>query len=206
MNKKTIINASLAIAIALCCAILIFAFQSKTVSPDNTNESAVSNTLNIAGIGGAFSLTDTKGETVTDENLKGQYSLLFFGFTYCPAICPTELQKITEAYIALPKATQDRLKLYFITLDPERDTKEILKNYVELFHPNLTGLYGSVEQIETIKKAFKVYGAKVPQGDSYTIDHSSFIYLMGKDGKLLRIFKGSDKADFIKDELEKIIL
>lgn len=202
MNKKLIINAIFGVALALCAAVLLFTLQTK---PPAATKETTPYTINVSGIGGPFTLTTHKGETITEKNLVGHYSLLFFGFTYCPAICPTELQKITETYAALPKAVQDKLKLYFITIDPERDTKDILKNYVELFHPKLIGVYGTIEQTDAIKKAYKIYAAKVPQGDSYTMDHSSFIYLIGKDGKLIRVFKGSDKSDFIKAELTKII-
>lgn len=148
-------------------------------------------------IGGAFTLINQDGKTVTDKDFANKYLLIYFGFASCPAICPTELQKITEAYQALPKPWQERIQPLFITIDPERDTPAILKNYVELFMPQLIGLTGSVEQIEAAKKAYKVYGAKVPEGDSYTMDHSSFIYFMGLGGKPLAMFKTADTADTI---------
>lgn len=148
-------------------------------------------------IGGAFTLVDQNGKTVTDKDFSSKYLFIYFGFASCPAICPTELQKMTEAYQALPRAWQDRIQPVFITIDPERDTPSILKNYVELFMPQMIALTGSMDQIETVKKAYKVYGAKVPDGDSYTMDHSSFIYFMGPGGKPLAMFKTSDTADSI---------
>lgn len=148
-------------------------------------------------IGGAFTLVNQDGKTVTDKDYTGKYLFIYFGFTACPAICPTELQKMTEAYEALPKPWQDRIQPLFITIDPERDTPEVLKNYVELFLPNMVGLTGSKDQIEAAKKAYKVYGAKVPQGDDYTMDHSSFIYFMGLSGQPLAMFKTTDSADKI---------
>ncbi len=148
-------------------------------------------------IGGAFTLVDQEGKTVTDKDFANKYLMIYFGFASCPAICPTELQKMAEAYGALPKPWQERVQPMFITIDPERDTPAILKNYVELFMPQLLGLTGSVEQIEAVKKAYKVYGAKVPEGDSYTMDHSSFIYFMGLGGTPMAIFKTSDTADVI---------
>jgi protein SCO1/2 len=148
-------------------------------------------------IGGAFTLVNQDGKTVTEKDFANKYLLIYFGFASCPAICPTELQKITEAYQALPKPWQERIQPLFITIDPERDTPAILKNYVALFMPQLIGLTGSVEQIEAVKKAYKVYGAKVPEGNSYTMDHSSFIYFMGLGGKPLAMFKASDTADTI---------
>lgn len=145
-------------------------------------------------IGGAFTLIDQDGKTVTDQDFAGKYLMIYFGFASCPAICPTDLQKMTEAYDSLPKAWQQRIQPIFITIDPERDTPAILKNYVGLFMPQLAGLTGTVEQIEAVKKAYKVYGAKVPEGDSYTMDHSAFIYFMGPGGKPMAMFKHSDTA------------
>ena len=148
-------------------------------------------------IGGSFTLVNQDGQTVTEKDYASKYLFIYFGFASCPAICPTELQKMTEAYESLPKAWQNRIQPIFITIDPERDTPAILKNYVELFMPQMVGLTGSAEQIEAVKKAYKVYGAKVPEGDSYTMDHSSFLYFMGVGGKPLAMFKASDTAETI---------
>lgn len=153
------------------------------------------------GIGGAFTLIDQNGKTVTDKDFADKYKLIYFGFTSCPAICPTELQKISEAYKALPPEVQQKIQPIFITVDPERDTPEVLKNYVDLFMPELMGLTGTVEQIDAVKKSYKIYATKVPEGDTYTMDHSSFVYLMGIDGQVLSLFKAADKADFIKGRI-----
>lgn len=149
------------------------------------------------GIGGQFALIDHNGKAVTEKDFANKYLFIYFGFTYCPAICPTELQKMTEAYHSLPKEWQDRIQPIFITIDPERDTPEVLKNYVGLFMPELVGLTGSQAQIDAAKKAYKVYGAKVPDGDTYTMDHSSYIYFMDKNNAPLAMFKTSDNADRI---------
>ena len=146
------------------------------------------------GIGGDFSLINQDGQPVTKKSFGGKYLLIYFGFTYCPAICPTELQKMAEAYHALPKNWQDRIQPLFISVDPERDTPEVLKNYVALFLPELVGLTGTPVQIDAIKRAYKIYAAKIPDGDSYTMDHSSYIYLMAPDGTAKAMFKTSDTA------------
>ena len=104
------------------------------------------------------------------------------------------LQKMAEAYHALPKNWQDRIQPLFISVDPERDTPEVLKNYVALFLPELVGLTGTPVQIDAIKRAYKIYAAKIPDGDSYTMDHSSYIYLMAPDGTAKAMFKTSDTA------------
>ncbi|MFA5593091.1 MAG: SCO family protein [Micavibrio sp.] len=145
--------------------------------------------------GGPFTLTNHKGERVTDRDLRGRFRLIYFGFTFCPAICPTELAKITAAINALGEAGEDILPV-FITVDPERDDVKAMASYVTLFHPAFVGLTGTPEEIAATTKAYKIYAAKV-QDDSmtdYTVDHSSFIYFMAPDDRLLHIFKMDDSA------------
>lgn len=158
----------------------------------------------IAGvkIGGPFSLVNQNGESVTEKNFAGQYKLIYFGFTYCPAICPTELQKITRVLKTLEK---DNPKLaaniapIFITVDPERDTPEVLKDYITQFHPKLVGLTGSVEQIEDAKKKYRIFAAKVQEEgmSDYTMDHSSFIYFIGPDDNVLGVYRMDDTAQMM---------
>ena len=163
----------------------------------DTKNSASELPLVAPNIGGAFTLVNQDGKTVTDKDFAGKYLFVYFGFTYCPAICPTELQKMAEAFKGLPKAWQSRIQPIFITIDPERDTPDILKNYVGLFMPELIGLTGTPAQIEAVKKEFKIYAAKVPEDDSYTMDHSSYLYFMGLDGKALAMYRTSDTSDKI---------
>lgn len=148
--------------------------------------------------GGPFTLTDHTGKTVTDKDFTGKYRLIYFGFTFCPAICPTELSKITAALKAMGPEGEKILPV-FVTVDPERDTAEKMKSYVSLFHPRLVGLTGTPEQIKAMLKEYKIYANKVqdPQMSEYTMDHSSFIYFMAPDDRLLRIFKVDDTADDI---------
>lgn len=148
--------------------------------------------------GGPFTLTDHNGKTVTDKDFTGKYRLIYFGFTFCPAICPTELSKITAALKAMGPEGEKILPV-FVTVDPERDTAEKMKSYVSLFHPRLVGLTGTPEQIKAMLKEYKIYANKVqdPQMSEYTMDHSSFIYFMAPDDRLLRIFKVDDTADDI---------
>jgi protein SCO1/2 len=154
--------------------------------------------------GGAFSLTDQNGNTVTDKSFDGKYRLIFFGFTYCPAICPTELAKIAAALNGLGEKGKE-IQPIFITVDPERDTPEKLKNYVSLYHPSLVGLTGTTEQVKDVLKSYKVYAAKVedPSMSEYTMDHSAFIYFIAPDGRLLHIFKMQDKADDMTDIMSR---
>ncbi|PZO82755.1 MAG: SCO family protein [Micavibrio aeruginosavorus] len=150
--------------------------------------------------GGPFTLTDQNGKTVTEKDLTGSYRLMYFGFTYCPAICPTELSKISAALKQMG-SKGDQVVPVFVTVDPERDTVQAMKNYTALFHPSLIGLTGTPEQIKDMLKAYKIYAAKVqdPQMSDYTMDHSSFIYLLAPDDRLLHIFKMDDNAKTMAD-------
>lgn len=154
--------------------------------------------------GGPFSLIDHNGKPVTDRDFAGHYRLIYFGFTFCPAICPTELQKISGALDLLGERSKN-IRPLFITVDPERDTVNIMKGYVRLFHPELVGLTGTLAQIETIKKVYKVYSKKVqdPDVSDYTVDHSSFIYFMDPQDRLLSIFTTKDTSRTIAGNIEK---
>ena len=148
-------------------------------------------------VGGPFELTDHTGRVRTERDFRGQLMLVYFGFTYCPDICPTDLQAIG---LALDKLGNDaaRVQPLFVTVDPERDTAEHLAEYVPLFHPRLIGLTGSLEAVRKAADAYKVYFAKVPIGkeaSDYTVDHTAFIYLMDRDGNYLGFFPPGTTAD-----------
>jgi protein SCO1/2 len=148
-------------------------------------------------VGGPFELTDHTGRIRTERDFRGQLMLVYFGFTYCPDICPTDLQAIG---LALDKLGTDaeRVKPLFVTVDPERDTAQHLAEYVPLFHPRLIGLTGSLEAVRKAADAYKVYFAKVSMGQeagNYTVDHTAFIYLMDRDGNYLGFFPPGTSAD-----------
>lgn len=133
-------------------------------------------------VGGPFSLVDQNGKPVTDAALKGKPSVIFFGFTHCPDICPTAMYELTQVFEALgPDA--EKAQALFMTVDPERDTPETLKRYLSSFSPRISGLSGSPEQVQAAIKAFRVYSKKVPLKDGdYTMDHTSVVYLMDRNG------------------------
>jgi len=153
-----------------------------------------------AAIGGPFSLLGSEGESVTDADFAQSYLLVSFGFTSCPDVCPTTLQSIGQAMDLLGDDGQG-LQPLFITLDPERDTPQVVGDYAQAFHTRLIGLTGSVEQIADAAGAYRVYYAKVPNagdGESdYTIDHSAFIYLMSPDGAYLTHFSHASTPEDI---------
>ena len=149
-------------------------------------------------VGGPFALVDHTGKVRTEQDFRGKLLLVYFGFTYCPDICPTDLQNIGQAIDQLGAAGA-RVQPLFITVDPERDTPAHLADYVPMFHPRLIGLTGDAAAIRKAADAYKVYYAKVPnpKGDDYTVDHTAFIYLMGADGEYLGFFPPGTTADRI---------
>jgi protein SCO1/2 len=158
-------------------------------------------------IGGEFTLVDGKGKTVTDKDFHGQYTLVYFGFTHCPDICPTGLLLIANV---LEDLGEDGKKItpLFISLDPERDTPEVVGNYVKHFSPRMVGLTGTPEQVKQAADAYKVYYRKVAEKDSamdYVIDHSGYMYLMGPDGEYLAHFTHQTGEAALKDGLAKFV-
>ena len=143
----------------------------------------------VAAIGGPFKLIDQNGQTLTDQDLRGHPFLVFFGFTHCPDVCPTTLFEVSEILRALgPDA--DRTRALFITVDPERDTAPIMKDYLSSFDPHLLGVTGDPAAIAAVAKAYRVYYKKVPLDEGgYTMDHTAITYLMDKDGRFVSPFK-----------------
>ncbi|MEJ1976697.1 MAG: SCO family protein [Acetobacteraceae bacterium] len=154
-------------------------------------------------VGGPFSLTDMHGRAVTDATYRGRWLLIYFGYAYCPDVCPTELQSISTA---LDQLGPDAAKVtpLFITIDPARDTPSALAQYVRLFDDRLVGLTGTADQVAAAARAFHVYYAKIPMPNTaaYLMDHSSFVYLMGPDGKFRALLSPSDDPDDIARKVE----
>jgi protein SCO1/2 len=155
-------------------------------------------------IGGPFALTDQNGARRTDADFRGKLLLVYFGFTYCPDICPTDMQQIGLALDRLGPAGEGVQPL-FITLDPERDTPQHLKDYMPLFHPRFVGLTGDAAAIEQAARAYRVFVKKVDREDrsGYTLDHSAFIYLMGPDGRYLGFFPPGTSAERLAETLRR---
>jgi protein SCO1/2 len=144
--------------------------------------------VTAAAVGGPFKLTDQDGKTITDADLKGHPFLVFFGYTHCPDVCPTTLFEVSEV---LRKLGSDAggMRALFVTVDPERDTPAVLKDYLSSFDPHLIGVTGSREAIDSMIKAYRVYARKVPQEDGeYTMDHTAIVYLMDKEGHFVAPF------------------
>jgi protein SCO1/2 len=148
----------------------------------------VSKVAQPAAIGGPFQLTDQHGAAVTDKNLKGKPTLIFFGYTHCPDVCPTSLFEISEVLRAMGKDA-DKVNAVFISVDPERDTTATMKDYLSSFDPHLEGLSGDPAETAKVITSYRVYAKKVPTKDGdYTMDHTALIYLMDRDGRFVSPF------------------
>ncbi len=197
----------IAVAVAILAAMaLILVLYLPGMRPEQPSTAATG----TVAIGGPFTLTDTKGNTVTEVNFKGRYSLVFFGFTHCPDICPLALQVVTQALEAAGPAAE-KVQPVFITLDPERDNAEALKAYMANFDPRFVALTGTPEQIKGAEQSYRVFSAKVVIRDAegkdtgdYAMNHSGYIYLMDRDGKYLAHFQKDAAPETIAAQLRPL--
>jgi len=165
-------------------------------------------TSGTANIGGPFSLIDTNGTRVDESLLEGRPHLVYFGFAFCPDVCPTALQKLGAAQDLLGEAG-DEIGYILIPVDPERDTPEKLGQYItfEPFPTGLRGLTGTVEEVETAKTAYKVFSQKVPlEGGDYTVDHVDMIFLIGSDGKFVDFFTSRSTPQDIAIRVRQVLM
>lgn len=158
--------------------------------------------------GGPFELVAHDGRTVTDRDFAGRHMLIYFGYTYCPDICPTDLTGLASALDDVGPLI-DKLQPLFVTVDPDRDTRQVLRDYTEAFHPALLGLTGSQEQIAAVAKAYRVHRRKFhlegADKDEYLVDHSSLAYLMGPDGKFVTMFPHGTPPERMAEILRKYL-
>ncbi len=186
-----------AVVLAIAAGIGSYAFLSRPEGPLGTG---------VALVGGPFTMTNQDGARVTEKDFLGRYMLMFFGYTYCPDICPTELQVMTAALDMMGEEGK-AITPVFVSVDPQRDTPDVVKSFVENFGPNVVGLTGSPEDIAGIAKAYRVYYAKAASSasDEYLVDHSSIIYLMGPDGRFVKHFTYTTDAPQLAKELKEAI-
>ena len=184
------------LAVLVICGLLLYRLWIERMSPGTVSGEAL--------IGGPFELTDQDGTKVTDQTYKGKLMLIYFGFTFCPDACPTALGVMSAALDKLDVAGE-RVVPMLITVDPERDTPQVLKDYVSNFHPRMVGLTGTPEQIAQVAKAYRVFYQKASgatAGD-YLMDHTLLIYLMDGEGKYLKHFTPDATPEQIAEEIRK---
>ena len=161
--------------------------------------------ISPSAVGGSFTLTDQNGRAVTDADFKGKPFLVFFGFTHCPDVCPTALFEMSETMRRLG-ADAEKMNALFISVDPERDTSEKLKDYLQSFHPRISALTGTQAEIDAVTKAYKAYAKRVPlDGGGYTMDHSAIVYLMDRDGRFVAPFNLKRPADEAAKDLRRYL-
>ena len=186
-------------ALLLAVAVVVLAY---TPWGQSLWQGKVAQEMGAAAIGGPFKLTDQNGKSRSDADFRGEYTLVFFGYTNCPDVCPTTLQTLTDAMADLgPKA--EKVTPVFITVDPERDTAKALKDYAANFTPRLVMLTGSPADIAAVAKEYRVYYAKAGEGPNYAMDHTALIYLMGPDGTYVTHYAPQATADDIAKDLSK---
>jgi cytochrome oxidase Cu insertion factor (SCO1/SenC/PrrC family) len=159
-------------------------------------------------IGGPFELTDHTGRRVSDQDFRGRFMLVYFGYTSCPDMCPLGLQTVSQALDELPPELQDKVVPLFMTVDPARDTAEVLRDYLQPFHPRLVGLTGSEAEVADALRAYRVYARKADataSDGSYLVDHSTFTYLMDEDGKYLSHFGHGTTSDEMAKRLGELL-
>jgi protein SCO1 len=187
------IIAAFACGLALVFAVIVYFGGKSPIGPA------------AAAVGGPFRLEDQNGQLVTDQDMKGRPFLVFFGYTHCPDVCPTTLFDISQVMQKLGRDA-DRTGAIFITVDPERDTPAVMKDYLSNFDPHLRGLTGDANAVNAATKAYRVYAKKVPleHGD-YTMDHTAMVYLMDKNGRFVAPFNLKQTPDAAAAELRKYL-
>jgi protein SCO1/2 len=156
----------------------------------------------VSSIGGPFTLTDQTGARVTEATYRGAPSIVFFGYTHCPDVCPTTLFEMSEVLKRLP--ADKRVSVLFITVDPERDTPAALKDYLSSFDPRISGLSGARPDVDATLKAYRVYSKKQPQENGeYSMDHSAIIYLMDKQGRFVTALNLQSPPETVAKEIQR---
>ena len=181
-------------------SVIIAAVMLTTLKPEQMGSGT-------ALIGGPFTMVNEKGETVTEKTYAGKYMLLFFGFTNCGDVCPTELQVMAAAFTEMG-ALSDTITPIFVSIDPERDSPQVMADYVKNFHPRLQGLTGTPDQVAAFAKIYHIFYQKVPNPKDpadYEMDHSSILYLMGPDGKFIKHFTYTTDAKGLAEALKKVL-
>jgi protein SCO1/2 len=194
-----------AIRIAAWIAVAVFVVAAGAAYLLRSDLATVSRQLPLAaGIGGPFELTTHDGKRLSSAELKGTPFALFFGFTHCPDVCPTTMLELSNAIKALgPDA--DRMRFFFVSVDTERDTPELLKIYLSNFDPHITGLVGTPDQIAAVAKAYRAMYEKVPTKDGFTYNHTALVYLMGRDGRLAGTINYQESADALLKKLRRLV-
>ncbi|CAM0909525.1 unnamed protein product [Alopecurus aequalis] len=173
---------------------------------NKSNSVKPAQTVGTAAIGGPFALVNHDGKPVTEKDFLGKWTLLYFGFTHCPDICPDELQKMSAAIKKIKENVKLEIVPVFISVDPERDTVEQVHDYVKEFHEDLIGLTGTAEEVRKVARAYRVYYMKTEEeGSDYLVDHSIVMYLMNPKMEFVKFFGKNYDEDTLAQGIIKEI-
>ncbi|MBA4750584.1 MAG: SCO family protein [Alphaproteobacteria bacterium] len=206
MQKKHLIRMAMG-GLFLCAAIFMvrnIAFVTDVPSAPGIAQVRYQKGNSPVSIGGPFLLVDQHGRPKSSADFRGRYMLVYFGYTYCPDVCPTALYAMTDALNSL-KDKAKNFQPIFITIDPNRDTRSVMRDYMKNFHPSFVGLTGEKDQLEKAHKAYHVYAVKAPGQEhekNYILDHSSIVYVMDPRGRFITSFNHNTSAE----EIVKILL
>ena len=194
-SRLVVLAAAFGLGLALCVGLVLLMSGRFSDAP----------AFQGATVGGPIQLTDQNGQPFSDQSLRGKPFLVFFGFTHCPDVCPTALFEVSEIIRGLgPDAA--RTGALFISVDPERDTPAVLKEYLSSFDPHLRGLTGDPAAVAAVAKAYRVYYKKVPlEGEDYTLDHTALVYLMDKQGRFVAPFNIKRPPEAAAADLRKYL-
>ena len=194
-----------AIIITVGVAAVVFVTLGRDIMSGNDTQQR--STQGKVNIGGPFQLVNGSGKTVSDMDFRGKYMILYFGYTFCPDVCPTSLGEIAAALDLLTADEIAQVVPVFISIDPERDTPKIVGEYVEHFHERMIGLTGSIDAVKSVAKSYKAYFSKgeVDADGDYPVDHTSYTYVIGPDGQFITAYRhatpAKDMAKSLKDML-----
>lgn len=199
-------NANLIVTVVIVLAAIYAGTRFMAVEPQPAPPQPVAGAAEGPHIGGAFTLVDQHGAPFTDKNLQGHYSLVFFGFSHCPDMCPTALANITAALDSMLPQAAEKVTPVLVTVDPARDTPDVLAEYAQRFHPRLVALTGTQEQVDQAADAFRVYHQKAdPDAEDYMVNHSGFIYVMDRRGRYVTHFTHATPPQVMAVQLEQIV-
>ena len=193
-----------ALGIAVLIPALVIALLSFIPQARQSSQRA-SSTIMAVPLRNDWQMTDHNGERVSAASYPGKYLLIFFGFTYCPDVCPFELHNISKALKIIDQQTRDKLQTLFVSLDPARDTPDVLKTYLELFKADIIGLSGTADETHDMANDFKVYFQKTDDGPDYLINHSAYTYLVSPQGQLADIYASDTEAAVLATKLKNTV-
>jgi len=201
--KRLLVLSAIGLSIGACIAWFQARMENAQILKPAANEHA---SMGVAGISidGEFSLTNQDGQQVTENDFGNRFKLVYFGFTSCPDICPTEMQKMTKVINDVDPEAKS-IQPIFISIDPVRDTPEVIKTYLTAFHPGFVGLTGTETEVDEVIKNFKAYAKKVEseEASDYLMDHSSFVYLMNPENQLISIYRLKDDFNYITQDINR---